>query len=298
MHIGWPKSGTTSLQHALRGWPNLAGKPLDRDGGDAASETWSALLTTPAFDPDVLDGLITESCRDPDLPVIASYEAIVGVPFTHHGKGGHVGCLTAADRITATRHDLGILASLRDPRSMLRSTYLQEVSKGSPHSYAQFLRSIRSGRTTGTHPFNFANVLTRYADRIGPDRVVVCALEDLRDRPHDSWGQIAARVDMAGLKSLGDVPLEHSNTAMVLSPSVELFVNRRVLPVDGRALARRLRRTVYTPIRTRLATADHPDAYFLGDPGHEDELVDELDHEFATIFTAFGLGSSPPRNPG
>lgn len=294
-HIGWPKAGSTSLQQALAGWPNLAGKPPGRHDFPLARAIVEQAVFGEHFTPALLEGLLDHSHHDRSKPVIVSYEACVGLPFTHLRKG-HRGRAVVAERLLSTSWEASVLAVVRDARSLLRSSYLHEVKKGSGRTYREFLTGVE-GRIDASSVSSWAEALAPYQQRLPDERVTVVVLDDLIRRPAETWDAIAARLRCPDLAALGQASLPHANSSVVAPPWVERMVNRHVLPVarysgrpvrGWRALARQ---RAYVPLRGVLAsrfswrTEDH----FVGVDDLEDAVAAPIQAAFDALVARHGI---------
>jgi hypothetical protein len=226
LHIGLPKTGTTSLQEVLRGWPNLAGKPFDRPGGADARALQEALragtLTGAAFDAHLV------ACRqDPDRPVVLSAEALAGAPREWFGPLARP--VEMARTLGTTGWDGRVLVTLRRPRAWLRSTFRYAVRGGYPETYDRFLARVTADLDAGRGFACWEVTVAAHDAAFGPDTVAVTWFEDLVRDPAAVWGAVAARLDLPELRRLGDDPLPHLNDTPVGPPALELALNRRVL---------------------------------------------------------------------
>ncbi len=276
IHLGLPKTGTTSFQEALRAWPNVAGKPFDRAGGLEARAVQDALragtLTGEAF-----DAHLAAARTDPDRTVVFSAEALAGTPrewFRPLASPAEM-----ARQLAATSWAAGVLVTLRPPRSWIRSTYLQLVGSGYGETYDRYLARTLEDLDAGRGVASWAVTVDAHDAAFGPDAVAVTWFADLLDDPAAHWAAVADRLGRPDLRLLADQPLPHLNENPLGPPALELTLNRLVLSSDlhpargPRLLARHKYRRRIAPRVTRRQSP----RWFRGDATRrEPEVVDRL----------------------
>ncbi|HEX7135015.1 MAG TPA: sulfotransferase [Iamia sp.] len=243
-HIGLPKTGTTSLQETLRGWPNTAAKPFDRPGGLDGRRVQEAAVAGTLTGTD-LDRHLAASRTDPDLPVVFSAEALAGTPrewFLPLASPAEM-----AAQVAATGWDARVLVTLRQPRPWLRSNHRFFVRGGYAETYDRFLTRTVADIDAGRGMASWDVTVAAYDAAFGADAVAVVWFEDLIRDAAAVWRGVAARLDLPGLDRLGAVPLPRHNDAAVGHPALELTLNRRLLATElrPRPRPRPLRRPVW-----------------------------------------------------
>lgn len=241
-HVGWPKTGTSSLQASLRHHPNLAGHPWDRgEAGRRARSVLTSLCYSPRPDPGELRDLVRASHQDPGRVLLLSDERIVGSPLSHEILG-HVGTDVAAQRIAALPGRASVLFTLRDPRDLLRAQYRYNVRHGAHEPYAAFLRRIAEQVSAGQGPYAFGRVVREYAALFGDEDIAIASFEDLLASPPSFWKGIADRLRTPELAGFGDLALASVNRTVLGPPWLERSLNRWVLDSyhRPRAVRRRL----------------------------------------------------------
>jgi hypothetical protein len=243
LHVGWPRTGTTTLQALLGTLPNNVARPFPDPDTSRARAEMTSIRNDADWDPRSFVEWLDErrAATDADALVLSD-EALVG-SYTSD-RLGHAGPLVVADRLQRVLPSATVWFTLRDPRSMVRSTYLHAVSRGYPERYATYLREARAefGRI-GPWRFDIARVIDGYAERFGPDRVVLSSLAGLLRSPVAYWQTLADRAAAPEVAALGDLTVPHVNATRSRRPSVDAWLNRRVLsPVWQQDADRRLAR--------------------------------------------------------
>lgn len=301
VHGGWPKTGTTAFQEWLRCWPNMAGAPFERPGGARAETALRALWSDADAPPDALAQLLRTSIQDPTLPVVLSYEALVGLPMSWTVRG-HVGMGAVAERLVATGADVRWLLTVRDAAALVRSTYLHEVRRGLSSTYADFLAMVEDDRSRGAGPLAVARVVDDIAEIVGPDRVVVAPLSDVSGDPASFWAALGRHWDLP-LRAPASGRLPQTNATVVGPPRLERFLNRRVLRSyvtstrpRGR-LPLRVRRPVRRPTVNRVwdrMGRDWSASHFRGEARREADLAAALQGEIDEVLVRHGFGYDAP----
>jgi len=186
--IGSAKSGTSSLFRYLADHPDVAGASL--------KETY---FFAPDFD--------YRDQHGPNDP-ISAFEAyfdhagdkqlrVEATPFTMYGDG-------AAERIAADLDDVRVLCLAREPVARFVSDYRflkQRDSLGedvpSPDEFAEQQLAEPTAAKNTLAIGRYADVLPRFVDALGPDRVDVAFFEELTADPAAEMERIAAAYDLA-----------------------------------------------------------------------------------------------------
>lgn len=290
-HVGWPKTGTTSLQEVLRSWPNLSGMPFDRTGGPAARALHRDLVWGEPAE-GALDRHLRAAVVDPALPVIHSDEACVGGARQWFNGARPPEAIAAT--LARTALPARVLLTLRSPQPWLRSSYRFLVDSGWAGSYADFLARVRTERGRGAAPFDWVAVADAYDAGFGHAHVALAWFEDLVADPAAAWTAVADRLDLPGLAPLGAQPLPHLNDTRVGPPAVELTLNRWVLAsqVRPRRGLRVVHRSWYQRTVSRRLLRRSSDRYFRRAAG-EAELVAALTDDGRTLAARYGAAPPP-----
>lgn len=287
LHVGWPKTATTSLQSQLRNYPNLAGKPFGRDGALLARKVVDDIARSSNWSPTALEELIVASWRDQSLPVLLSNESLIEMP-QREWFDDLVGPFEIARRLAQCEADKRVLMTLRDPRNLLRSTWLHHVREGRVQSYPDFLARILDDRKCDRGSFSIGLLGNMYGDLFGYDNVAIAFSEDFANDPVRFWERFA---EFFGIKTFApDLTNERPRlNETTLGPiRFEMSVNR-LLNVYGRTLrqgnTRELRRAVTRRVSRRL-NVDHS-KFFSRFSTLETQLVSELTDDVASLRRRF-----------
>jgi hypothetical protein len=276
LHVGWPKTATTSLQSQFRGYPNLAGKPYGREGAMEARLVVDALVRSGPWHHDGLRALVEAAYRDATLPVILSNESLIEMP-QREWFDNCVGPFDVARRLAQLEGQHHVFMTLRDPREMLRSTWLHHVREGRVQGYADFLRRVTADRTAGRGSFAIRELVDSYGDIFGSSRVVVAFSEDFTADPARFWQRFASTFGCEGftVDAADGVPRLNETT---LGPvAFEATVNRLLnlyAKVARTENTRHLRRWVTRHVSVRIHS-DHR-RFFARFAAIEDPLVAAL----------------------
>ncbi len=249
VHIGWPKTATTSLQRQLLlRWPNLAGRPWSRPGGDA-SRTLLKQLTTGTLEAAALDEHLEASSHDRALPVMLSHEGLTGMRRWQHGdhRTDATDMAAAFSRATTWPVHVVIVASATPPR-VVRSHYLYAVRGGYTRTYTDFLGEERSAYENGTSRLAIRRVVTAWEREFGRPNVTIAFMEQVVTDPVGFWTDLAADTETPEVARIGETPFEHHNTTLLGPLRWELGLNRLLQSKSDR------RRAPYTHRVRRLYT--------------------------------------------
>jgi hypothetical protein len=275
VHAGWPKTATTTLQFQLRAaWPNLAGRPWSRPGGDA-SRTVLHDVTRGNSDGATIDALFESSWRDRTLPVFLSHEGLVGMRKWQHGRD-RLDPLAIPGHLSATSWPVHVVFTLREPRSLLRSNYRYAVRDGYSRTYLDFLDEERVALQTGHGPLSIRGVIEAWEHAFGRSAISIAWMDVLVADPVSFWNDLAAFTGVAELARVAAVPIEHRNRTMLGPLRWELAVNRVLAPKSDRRRGRytaRARRVHNRLVADRLGR-DRPDE--LDGGALEREIVDQM----------------------
>ena len=283
IHVGWPKTATTSMQAELSRYPNLAGKPFGHGDTALAVPTIDAVVRSGDWAPDNLDRLINVARHEPGLPVLLSDEVLIAMPQREWFEN-LVGPFEVAERLARGRGDKHIFFTLRDPRRQLRSTWLHHVREGRVQSYPQFLDRIRSDRAEPRGTFAIAALVERYAQLFGVANLAVGFTEDYTTNPVDFWRRFGGAFGIEGMEDFVDCDGPRLNETLLGPVSYEMLVNRALRRYgalrridDIRPLRRWMTRKV-----SRRMTANN-EKYFARHADIENRLVEELNSDIARV---------------
>lgn len=288
VHIGWPKTATTSMQHQLRNWPNLAGRPWTRSGGDRSRSVLRYLVMGLPVDPAEIDGLLESSWIDRTQPVVLSDEAIVALPRWQHQPGRPDPAEVAA-LLTACSWPVTAIATLREPAPLLRSSYRYAVKAGYDRGYRQYLADITANLDRQRGPMAIRHLLTAWEEAVGEGNVVITWMEDYVADPQAFWGHLAEVLDTPELAAVGDQPPVHLNQVRLNPVWIEMAVNRLFAAHRGKRRSRwgrRFRRVYNRHVGRRLPEARRP--IQTGCEDLEREVVTRLERDLDWVCEHFG----------
>lgn len=282
-HVGWPKTATTSLQRQILAYPNLAGKPFQRDGGDDAIAVIYNLSTAPEWSPQMLDDLLIRSHHNPQLPVILSDEGLIAMPQRVWFEG-LVSPEERARRLAQTSWPSSVLMMMREPVSQLRSTWMHWVREGYPMNYEQFLERVKEDRAQKTGTFAVASLVECYAELFGSRNVIVSDYEAYVAQSERFWRQLSLVLDVALLPHVNAAELQRLNSMHLGPLRMELKVNAALGWVkDSFGLSNTLRaRRFMTRRVSHLFAPDHK-RYFLRYQLLEEELGAAIRNEMDAV---------------
>ena len=282
-HVGWPKTATTSLQRQIRDYPNLAGKPFNRDGGDEAIAVIHQLCTTDDWSPHLLDDMLTRSRHNQELPVFLSDEGLIAMPQRVWFEG-LVSPEERAHRLARTSWNSSVLMMLREPVSQLRSTWMHWVREGYAMNYEAFLKRVKADRANKTGTFAIASLIECYATLFGSRNVIVSDYEAFVAQPERFWRQLSLVLDSPMASHVDVTELQRLNSMHLGPLRMELKVNASLgwvkdsFGVDDTLRARRF----MTRRVSRLFAPDHK-KYFSRYQMIEDELGEEIRTEMDAV---------------
>jgi hypothetical protein len=167
--------------------------------------------------------------------------------------------------------------TLRDPREMLRSTWLHHVREGRVQGYADFLRRVTADRTAGRGSFAIRELVETYGDIFGTSSVVVAFSEDFTTDPAGFWQRFARAFDCERFTADVADGAPRLNETTLGPVAFEGTVNRLLrlyAKVARTENTRHLRRWVTRHVSARIRT-DHR-RFFARFAAIEDPLVAAL----------------------
>ena len=153
-----------------------------------------------------------------------------------------------------------VLLTLRDPRDLLRSTWLHHVREGRLQSYPDFLGRISQDRRNGRGPFSIAALGETHGNLFGTGAFTPT---------------VSSEVRKLNATNLGPIRFEMSVNRLLD------FYGRRL----RRGSTRELRRAITRRISRRLNTGHS--RHFSKFVTAEDQLVSDLGHDVAKIRKQF-----------
>jgi hypothetical protein len=287
LHVGWPRTGTTTLQACLTTLPQNVARPWADAPDPRAEHLMLSLQRDERWDQAALLGYLADCIRSSgSRDLILSDEAIVG-SFASD-RLGHLGALVVGERLHRALPDAQVWFSLRQPRSLLRSLYRHAVSKGYDKRYETFLTEAANELDrSGPWRLDLRHIVDAYAKCFGADRIIVTTLDDLMSSPSTFWPTMADRTRITALASLGDRPLPHENAARIRRPRIDAWLNRWAFAPSWEPDRRRPQRTARN---RRLARLPLPSAAWPTDEDIviEDQIADHLSHEIEGLLADYG----------
>jgi hypothetical protein len=223
IHIGYHKTGTTSLQSALFS-SNECGFAMPWNREEILRD-----LVYPfplSFDPGEVRGVYAErieQCRQHGLVPVLSHERLSGYPAS-----GGFDSKEIAGRLAETFPDSRVLIVIREQRSLLRSWYAQYVRDGGGLTFADYVRSYPPDYAFRIPGFRFEyyeydRLISHYQEQFTSNRVLVLPFELLLAAPTEFLARVSAHIGLPSPKAV----LPTSNIGM--SPSefaIRRFVHR------------------------------------------------------------------------
>lgn len=275
------------MQSHLRGYPNLAGKPFGRDGAPFARKVVDDIVRSCEWSPAALEQLIDSSWHDRALPVLLSNESLIEMP-QREWFDDLVGPFEIARRLGQLSGEKRVLLTLRDPRDLLRSTWLHHVREGRLQSYPDFLGRISDDRRNGRGPFSIAALGEKYGNLFGAENVAIAFTEDFASDTARFWQRFAEFFGTGAFTPTVSSEVRKLNSTNLGPIRFEMSVNR-LLDLYGRRLrrgsTRELRRAITRRISRRLNT-DHS-SHFSKFITVEDQLVSDLTADIAAVREMF-----------
>ena len=217
LHIGYPKTGTTTLQGAV--FPNLSGvdywgkpKRYGRIAGGDASVPGNVhgVLRAVSFEDSagfaarreaLLDGLRRRVCANAAPAAVLSCEDLVRPVASSQRVGAAVEPAAVAERLgelfahgLADLCDVHVLITLRRQCELVPSYYAQfaadDIASGRYQGGFDNFVSLCCNGPNGPVPrfLSFASVMAQYQELFGRDGVTVLPMEGLFD-PRDDWAR-------------------------------------------------------------------------------------------------------------
>lgn len=175
VHIGYHKTGTTYLQNYV--YPYLTG--LEYVDRRASEKYFSPLLNK-------------DSHSIPETPLpdgLYSFEGLVGALFDYSGE---------MERIAAALKNIGftrIIITIREPLSLIDSSYRQWIQQGASGSIEQFLSKVFQ-----MEYLDYARTIGTYHRLFGSESVLVLFNEELKKNPDKVFEQISEFLDAPPLE--------------------------------------------------------------------------------------------------
>jgi hypothetical protein len=189
-----------------------------------------------------------------------------------------------ADRVAAVVPEVRLVYLVRDPVERMRSHYVHNVLRGTEQ------RPLEAALLSGEHYLpvsRYARQLAPYRERLGDDRILVVASEDLRDHRHAVVTRVLGFLGVDGPLPEGALDQEHHRSDD--RSAVPAALRRLAGGPGGRALRRRLPAGVETVAR-RLSARRHgrPDPAATLDDSLRARLWSELDDDLGALEEMMG----------
>jgi hypothetical protein len=169
IHIGMHKTGTTTIQHALREANASAGA---KEGWDYIAKPLATknLMHAQAYD----ENLVKEFSEDLNKKVsqsgkslikIISSEGLSGLPTDGYMNSGVVATML---RDATRKYDVKIIIYLRRQDDMAESMYTQKIHEGNSLEFEEFIPQLTSGLS-----YNYSRILQDWVSCFGKENVIV-----------------------------------------------------------------------------------------------------------------------------
>ena len=235
IHVGMPKTGTTSLQMNLfvrHSGVQYLGKPLTVFSREIAlltrGITYDPALSSPdglsEFERSVVRPLMAQS----DRPLVISEEE-----FSSSTPTSRISRDEIADRLVALFPQAQILITIRRQQEAIPSLYshMQQMGLVGEMGFEQWFEAYFSN-AEGASVFDYQEVEQRFSSRFGSSQVHIVPFELMRHRSSLFVAQVCAlmKADVSeGLKVWGDGEVRNARKgrAIVCSPNQSLRIVRR-----------------------------------------------------------------------
>lgn len=196
VHIGFPKTGTTSLQQRLfTQHPGLIsfGKPAPTKAGAEVVDCLSNLQATAADISRARKNWLNELAALPDdgRTVVLSNERLSAYKY-------YADPTAMADRLGQIVGDVKIMITIRHQVSLLESYYLHVTKRGNYRTLEEYLSASIRGDVAH---LDFHGMASLYAQRFGAARVGVFPLEQWTGEPARYAARMAAFLNVDALRT-------------------------------------------------------------------------------------------------
>ncbi len=210
IHVGMPKTGTTSLQMNLfvrHPGIQYLGKPLTVFSSDVARLTRGI-----TYDPSLNDAAALEAFRAETVaPLLAGQTAPLVISeeeFATSTPASQVSPDAIANRLLGLFPNAQILVTIRRQQEAIPSlyTHMRDMGLLGDLDFDRWFESSFASET-GQAVYDYAQVAERYAARFGADRVHLVPFEWMRDDPRRFVSQVCDLMSAdrdEGLKAWGD----------------------------------------------------------------------------------------------
>ena len=199
VHVGYHKTASSWLQDCV--FPHLGGLRY----ADPILGSFAEILSTDTeFREDDLRSRIE---RLGDQRLLLSHEGLSGSLWDGYGGGSR-----NALRLHAVMPGAVVLIIVRRQDEMLRSIYAQYVNEGGTRSLGDFVAGVDvEGSRFSLRHLEYDQLVSRYVEMFGRDRVWVAPYEQLRAEPAEFLGELC---DMVGAKLTGNIPSSWPNRSL------------------------------------------------------------------------------------
>jgi len=210
IHVGMPKTGTTSLQMNLfvrHPGIQYLGKPLTVFSPDVARLTRGI-----TYDPALNDAAALEAFRAETVePLIAGQTAPLVISeeeFATSTPASQVSPDAIANRLVGLFPNAQILITIRRQQEAIPSlyTHMRDMGLLGDIDFDRWFEANFASEA-GQSVYDYAKVAERYSNRFGADRVHLVPFESMRDAPELFVSQVCDLMSadrQAGLKVWGD----------------------------------------------------------------------------------------------
>ena len=229
IHIGYHKTGTTYLQRQVFSDSSLG---FTRVGAKASVDDAFVVPGPFRFSTEharaVMDPLIVDAVNAGTVPVI-SHERLSG-----HELLGRFDADVIARRLHAAYPKARVLIVIREQRGMMRSAYKQRIKHWGTETPQQLWpeRKLRELRfpVPRLEAYEYHDLITRYQELFGKDRVLVLPYERLRT---ERVAFIAEICTFAGITPPSDAPDAEENVSLPSGLIAPLRGSNKVLRLFG-----------------------------------------------------------------
>ncbi len=299
LHLGYPKTGTTTLQRAFfdplyrAGCIQYLGMfGFERDATPARKSFFTGLTKALYLEEErdfaaTLPGLresFWRLCDGVDGPVLLSNEHFVQSQWSTSVPGQRIFPARTAARLAQVFEgvDVSLMLAVRRQDTLLRSMFLENVSRPN-HANSRPYRNLSDYLALCLDPadfhsafYDFDGVLNAYQNAFPHAPMLTWTFEAFRDRQVNVLGKISAFLGLGdSVPSCISVPLPQKNAksnsgAPVEMPGWSLFHKVVYSMPGGKALAKITQRS---PLMKAMSSALKPRVFIQAMPPHEAEAI-------------------------
>jgi len=221
IHIGTHKTGTTTIQHALRDASAIAGV---QEGWEYLTTPRAAksLMHAKTYDEDIvkkfskeLDNKVSRTGKS--LRVIMSNEGLSGMPTDGYLNSSVIAAML---RDITKDFDAKIIIYLRRQDDMAESMYIQKIHEGGTFSFDEFISQLKPGLS-----YNYSRILKDWASCFGKENLIVRSYHSACQRGLlDDFGEVIGSAGIIHAKSDRKNP-SYSNNAIQIARIANSILN-------------------------------------------------------------------------